>query len=331
MKRTKQNRCISFSRCNDRGGTLLFVLWIVAFLSALLVAFTAKVVDDIVTQTKESDLNGAIAMAERGVAIGSHAMARNSDPVMRGQFGSNGSFHVEKSRAAARVNPNFLIGSHPGVFEEILVRWGVARPEAQDAVQELADWIDPDDERKLGGSERLFYAQKGVEDHPYNRPFIDLQEMLLVDEFRAVASLIPNWADLFSIYAEGPLDLEYAKARTIETLTGLSSGDVEQFTDYRDGPDSITGSDDDPNLESLENCFLLLNINEHDQSIYSDLLTIGTSVQSVVSRGEFNGIAVEIELTFRYARGGVERLDKSTRRAEHENGRHNMELFPSGR
>lgn len=320
MKLNSKNRKVG------TGNTLLFTLWVIAFLSTLIITLAVRIGDDVAMEADAINSDRALAMAERGIAVASFSTVEPGDPVLRQDFGAEGSFAVMKTKEAARINPNYMLANHQDVMIEMLVKWGADRVISRDAVYELKDWIDPDDEREKGGSESLYYSRAGRQGHPYNREFLDVGEMLLVDEFKEVSRLIPDWESLFTVLSAGPIDLQFAPAEVIGYVTEAADRDLKAFISVRNGKDGIVGTLDDYQLPSTEEGLELLNINKERRSIYRELLAIQTNIVRVISRGTFGGITVEISESLRYDQGTIQTLGRDYKRWNETPG-HNMGLF----
>ncbi len=293
--------------------TLLFVLWIIAFLSAIVLALSSKVTGDLVSSVNRRDLATAEQMADRGFVVASHKSVKNGDPVLEQRFPNGGAFSALKTKEAALINPNHVLARQPALLEEMIVRWGAPRYLAIDAIEALQDWVDPDDQAAAGGSEQRLYLERGRIGHPYNRPFLNSSEMLLVDEFRVVTELRPDWADMMTFHSTGPLDLAVADAETIRQLTGQPIGILQQFVEYRDGEDGINGTDDDAQLGSVELCLELMGLDESLAPAFAEILTLQSNIEKVVVTGSARGIAIEKQVTYQYRGRILDVLATSTK------------------
>lgn len=306
MMLAKRNR-------GNSGTSLLFVLWVIVILSFLIFSLSEGVVDDYSRIFKQNEVNGAKQFAERGLAVGSHALVLNGDPVLEQQFSNGEGFSVVKSREGALININSLAEQRPDVLERVFLEWGAPIDVAQSAADALTDWVDANDLKRGGGAESIHYARLGRVGHPYNRRFFNLSEVLLVDEFRTAVTYYPEWQSVFTVNSVGNVDLEFASREVIKMVTGAADNHIDSFIDFRNGSDGQAGTLDDGPLNSLEDCFQLLNIMDTEEFSFSDYLTFGSQIHRITSRGFTKGIAVDIVLTFRYSSGRIEVFDKTTK------------------
>jgi general secretion pathway protein K len=66
------------------------------------------------------------------------------------------------------------------LLRRLFTRWGF-KPEFTAAVCDaLKDWVDADENVSLNGAEKREYDRAGLEGMPFNRPFKEVDEMLLV-------------------------------------------------------------------------------------------------------------------------------------------------------
>jgi hypothetical protein len=76
-----------------------------------------------------------------------------------------------------KVNVNI---ANPEQLRKVLVAAGIDEDEAEGLVDAIADFIDPDDLRRLRGMEKSEYKRRGLPYGPFNGPIFRLDQMLLI-------------------------------------------------------------------------------------------------------------------------------------------------------
>ena len=66
-----------------------------------------------------------------------------------------------------------------------------------------------------------------------------------------VATLKPDWADSFTIFGDGKIDVNEADAAVLQAATGIVPEMVEGVLQQRRGPDGIEPSEDDFRFEDV--------------------------------------------------------------------------------
>ncbi|MEM8955853.1 MAG: hypothetical protein AAGD22_16985, partial [Verrucomicrobiota bacterium] len=151
--------------------------------------------------------------------------------------------------------------------------------QASEVVDALLDWIDSDDLESTNGAEIDYYEELGFENYPFNRPFYDIEEMALVRGMDFVSEFQPNWRDFFTLWSQGPLNLNEASAELLEVIAGVSANAAEEFVYERTGYDGIEGTEDDVVYGTIEEALLLLGANEN--SVPGLLGRVGVSDNTV--------------------------------------------------
>jgi len=306
-------------RLPRNGSALIAVLWVVAILSLAVFSATQFLFVELESNASAGDLFRAEQLADRGIALAAHPGVDSGDPLLRQDVGAEGSFFARVASEGGRLPLNALL-EHAArdrpVLEDLFVRWGLRRDEAVDVVDNLVDWVDPDDEPTDAGAEGRFYHSRGRRGHPFNRPFSSLDEVMLVHQFQRVASVRPDWRDSFTLMSSGRLDLNEAPPELIAVTSGVGEVPAERFVEVRNGFDQVQGTGDDVRFESVDSALEILVVPEDFAARVAARVSIDDPVKRLVSVGRHGSIAVERTVTITYTDDPGEILRWSTRRIE---------------
>ena len=241
-------------RSTTLGAALLLVLWAITVISYA-VLWAANVVN-LELETTISDSAGLRArqIAVSGVALGVHPQVKREDTeLLNRDFGAGERMEVRIRGEGARFNINQLIQQQDRItMLNLLTLWGLTPDEANALIDKWKDWTDEDEFRTgFGGAERGDYEALGIANAPANRPFRSVSEMARVLGMEQVATLKPDWADSFTIFGDGKIDVNEADAGVLQAATGIAPEMVEGILQQRRGPDGIEPSEDDFRFEDV--------------------------------------------------------------------------------
>lgn len=241
-------------RSTTLGAALLLVLWAITVIS-FAVLWAANVVN-LELETTISDSAGLRArqIAVSGVALGVHPQVKREDTeLLNRDFGAGERMEVRIRGEGARFNINQLIQQQDRItMLNLLTLWGLTPDEANALIDKWKDWTDEDEFRTgFGGAERGDYEALGIATAPANRPFRSVSEMVRVLGMEQVATLKPDWADSFTIFGDGKIDVNEADAGVLQAATGIVPEMVEGILQQRRGPDGIEPSEDDFRFEDV--------------------------------------------------------------------------------
>jgi len=241
-------------RSTTSGAALLLVLWAITVIS-FAVLWAANVVN-LELETTISDSAGLRArqIAVSGVALGVHPQVKREDTeLLNRDFGAGERMEVRIRGEGARFNINQLIQQQDRItMLNLLTLWGLTPDEANALIDKWKDWTDEDEFRTgFGGAERGDYEALDIANAPANRPFRSVSEMARVLGMEQVATLKPDWADSFTIFGDGKIDVNEADAAVLQAATGIVPEMVEGILQQRRGPDGIEPSEDDFRFEDV--------------------------------------------------------------------------------
>ncbi len=253
-------------RDRESGSALIAVFWLMAILSLAVLSTVYVVNSDIDVIISERHGFRAIQLAEAGVAYAANPTVKEYDPILHQRFdvGTGEGFDVRRRSEGGWLNVNRLVaaGGDKELLENLFVHWGMEKEDAVLVVRALMDWVDADEINQFDGfddgAEVEYYTEMGFENYPFNRPFYDLDEVLLVRGMNVVASYQPNWRSYFTIWSEGQLDINEAPAELIAVAAGTQTSLVEDLIEMRDGEDGIPDTEDDQLFQSVEDALAFI-------------------------------------------------------------------------
>lgn len=269
------------------GAALLLVLWAIA-----VVSFAVVWMADVVNLELETGASGAAGLRARqiavsGIALGLHPQTDPEDEgLLNRDFGNGELLRVRIRGEGARLNINRLLEQQDRItLKNLFMMWGLEDTEADGLIDKMIDWIDEDDFRLLNGAERAEYEALGIMDAPANRPFRSVREMGRVLGMERVAELKPDWAETFTIFGDGRVDVNEAPAEVLQAVTGLTPEMVEGILQQRRGPDGIEPSEDDFRFESIDQLAGWLQGSLLPLPMVASKLTTESTVKRIDSRG----------------------------------------------
>ncbi len=305
-------------RPSRQGSALIAILWIIAILSMAIFSATQFLFVELESESNATSLFQAELFADRGIALASHAAMKKGDPLLT-QSMQGGSFAARISSEGDRLNLNHLLENAEAdriVLEELFYQWGLRTDEAVDVVDALIDWVDEDDDNTNKGAERPYYYGLDRINHPFNRPFKNLNEVLLVRDFALVVAANPSWREAFTLLSDGPLDINEAPPELISAACQCPLEAARKLVSIRDGIDATPGTLDDLRFDDVESALELLAIPQGFIEEISARISTEDASRRILSVGRYGSISVERTVTVQYTgdRGSV--VDWSTRRIE---------------
>jgi hypothetical protein len=236
--------------------------------------------------------------AEMGLEVGRHPQIPLYDPLLSHSDDNGGSYQVTLTTEEARFNINTLLQQPDrSLLKRIFIHWGAKPDYASKLSDALKDWVDPDDLSSLNGAEKRDYEKLGLKGMPYNRPFKDLDEILLVKGLENLNALKPGWRDWFTVYGDGRLDINEARSEFISVLADLPIERIQPVETYRAGRDGATGTLDDAKLTSAMQLAQMLGV--FQPKIVADLqqwVQFAGPIRRIESLGRYNDMRRKIIL-----------------------------------
>jgi DNA uptake protein ComE-like DNA-binding protein len=232
---------------------------------------------------------------------------RNEDRALLEQTGKDGgSFRVIIASESAHLNINFVLETNRDYLLQALFRqWGLTSREIDPAIAGLHRFIEDvgaADSTQLQSPLASSTPASVVTPTPAQntaqtgsgtpaavqrqfRPFEAVEEMSLVPEFAPVMKRQPDWAQSFTVYGDGKIDVNTADPDILQLVTGISAAQADQFVKYRWGRDGKPFTADDQIYRSLEDVRVHLGLSPQQFQAVQDMLSLNSAVDRVESRG----------------------------------------------
>ena len=268
------------------GIALIAVLWVVAFMTTLLVVTLTLLKVDVDDNVAEVHGFTAWQQAHSGLSYGLHPGVKRDDPILVSpDTGYDEGYSVVIEPEASRLNINAVLSSNDkGTLVNLFKLWGLEDKQVDLLVDSLIDWVDGDSLIGLNGAEENYYLDLGYSDRPYNRTFRELDEIPLVRGFAMVENLKPDWRRYFTVWSEGALDIHEALPELIAAAAEVEVSMAAEFRGIVAGDDSIMGTEDDIRFPTVGEAL-------------DDLLSDSESRETIAQRFTIKGEILRIEST----------------------------------
>lgn len=270
-----------------RGSSLIAVFWMITVMGMVVLAGT-KALDADTRSTRE--LRGrtfAKRLAQMGLEVARHPAVKIDDPLLHYTLPDGSGYDVRLTTEEARLNINALLTSGDKVLlPRLLASWGIDPESASAVIDSLRDWIDEDDKTSLKGAEKRDYQKAGLSGLPYNRPFREVDEMLLVRGMDLVSELRPDWREWFTVLGDGRVDVNQARPELIALIANVPVERVMPLITFRAGKDGAQNTRDDNRIASPVQVAQLLGV-YHPQTV--ELLTRWVQFAGPIKRLESTG------------------------------------------
>jgi general secretion pathway protein K len=286
------------------GSALLLVLFAIILLSGLItatVAFVSNDVDEYGALNKEFR---ARQLAESGLAFGIDPQVTNQDRALLDQvMPDQGRFHVLISSESTKLNINFVLQSgRDDLLTKLFVGWGVAPKAADAAAAGFHSYLSKPltNQPASGGAQTVQTAiqtatPSAAQTETQNETqFSAVAEMSLVPEFGPVMQKRPDWANFFTIWGDGKIDVNMADAPTIALITGVSAATADKFVKYRWGFDGKPYTLDDRIYNSLDEVRAGLGMSAEQFQLVQNFLSLTSAVDRIESTGTIAGYEKQI-------------------------------------
>jgi hypothetical protein len=292
---------------------LVAVLWLIAILA--LASITALRVIGFDMSVASAKIHGskALQLAEKGIAIGSHPQVKRGDPLLHQYDGeTEEGLDVKITSEGGRFNINgILMQRDSDLLNTLFTSWGLKLEESQALVDALTDWTDADDDVSLNGAEREVYEDLGRTNQPFNRQFYDISEMRLVRGMERVEALQPRWADWFTVWSGGKLDLNDAPAERIAIAAECPIEQAQMVCDSVCGEDGIRDTEDDMPFQTPAAAFEILGLDPDQGSPLAARFTVNDPATRIESIGRVTGAKRKITIILRNRTGKPALLERT--------------------
>jgi hypothetical protein len=215
--------------------------------------------------------------------VAAHPDIERGDPLLHQSVSPTSSFEVSLTTEGTRLAINHLATSpaQRQFARRLFEKWGLDAQQSETLSESIMDWIDADDRPSSHGAEEQYYASLGHLDFPFNRPFQDLGDLLLVRGADELDRRKPNWRDYFTLDGDGTIDLHLASEEMLTALFDVTPAEVGRFLRTRLGPDARAATEDDPRFATLPEVRKLLDVPEPNYLRVLPLLTLDHPIKRV--------------------------------------------------
>ena len=275
-----------------QGSALIAVFWMIAVLGLVIYAGAKALEADSSYSRQMRGRTYAKRLAQMGLEIGRHPSLPLHDPLLRYTSPEGGTYEVRILAEEARLNINVLLQMDDKILLPRLFKaWGLEMDFAAGLRDALKDWVDADSHVSLNGAEARDYEKAGLEGMPFNRPFQNVEEMLMVRGMAELNALRPDWREWFTVYGDGRVDMNDARAELIALLANVPVERVSPLLQLRAGVDGLQGTEDDAKLSSVPQVAQLLGVY---QPLVVEQLTqwiqFSGPIRRIESSGQFGDI-----------------------------------------
>jgi general secretion pathway protein K len=298
-------------RSRQQGSALIMVLWLITMLGMIVYSMHRIVAHDLDLTIAQKQSFRARQLAEMGLNWAMNPAVKEYDTAILNQTLEDGeSFSVKIRGEGGRMNMNAILqqGEASRTFlAKLFNLWGLDNDQADVLFDIMVDWTDTNSTKLLHGLEKEDYVAMYGENTPYpfNRPFYNLEEMLLVPGFDQVVANLPDWRDYFTIYSAGKVDLNEAEAKVLAAVAVALEGTSDPATDFPDkledaqelvverwGPDGIEDTEDDikfQNQDEMNTALSSLGLDGADPAVQTIFGVNDQTVhiESVATVGEY--------------------------------------------
>ncbi len=310
-------------RCRRRGSALVAVLSVIILLGMMIFTAGILVRGDAELATSQKRAFRATQLAEMGIAIAANPVVKKTDLTLLNQkVGDEESFSV-KIRTEAKFNINTLVQQAKAdpnegrrFLEIVLAAVGVGAEDPDSRrwlIDNMINWTDPDDmtDGDKDTYEKEQYEAEGQFNYPFNRPFYNLDEVLLVKGMNVLPGVCPQWRDIFTVYNQGKLDVTEASAEclAIASLQGIDEAqryyeqqlahkiddrerpsehytDAQQVVETRWGRDQMEDTTDDEKMD-VNTVATMLNLDPELANVRLTNQDQTTRIEATATVGDF--------------------------------------------
>jgi len=304
---------------HSSASALLLVLFTLLLISGLILSalsFLESGVDDYGALNHEFQ---ARQLARSGLAYGLNPQVTNQDTQLLNQnFKPTGEFHVVISSESTKLNINSLLEQgRDDILQTLFLQWNVSLKAVNGAINGLKKWTNGNQEiqpvgtnapqaapGQQAGQNSIQFGQNNAPAGQDNqqpgmqlvRPFLAVSEMAEAPGFDAVIAAKPDWADNFTVWSDGTIDVNLADPHMISLVTGVTLATATQFVKHIWGPDGIPFTSDDQPYQNWNDVMLQLGMSSQQFQIVQNLLSLSSSVDRVDSTGTIGNYSTTISV-----------------------------------
>jgi general secretion pathway protein K len=268
---------------DERGSGLLLVLWAIMLMGFAVIGLVNHLSRHLDESRDAEKKFRAHLLLQSARTLTTHPDIERGDPLLRQAVSTTSSYEVTLSTEGVRLAINEL-GTSPvqrRFAQRLFESWGLDSLKAQTLAESIADWIDVNDRPRPHGAENNHYTAIGHLDFPFNRPFQNIGDVLLVRGADELDKRKPNWRDYFTLHGDGTIDMHLASGEILEALFDVGSAEVGRLVRARVGPDRLRDTEDDLRFTTLTEVRRLLDVPEANYKAVLPLLTLEHPIKRV--------------------------------------------------
>jgi hypothetical protein len=292
------------------GSALLLVLFTLLLISGLILTALSFLESGVEDYGALNHQFRARQLARSGLAFGLNPQITNQDtPLLNQKFKSNGEFHVVITSESTKLNINSLLQQgRDDILQTLFLQWNVPLKAVNEVINALKKWTNGGQEIQPVGTNVPQAApseQAGIQTGQQQggiqlvRPFLAVSEMAEVPGFNAVVEAKPDWANYFTVWSDGTIDVNLADPSMISLVTGVTLAQANQFVKHIWGPDGIPFTSDDTPYQNWDDVMLHLGMSSQQFQIVQNLLSLTSSVDRVDSTGTIGNYSTTISVVAR--------------------------------
>jgi general secretion pathway protein K len=295
----------------ESGSALLLVLFTLLLISGLILSALSFLESGVADYGALNHQFRARQLARSGLAYGLNPQVSNQDtPLLNQKFKPNGQFHVVISSESTKLNPNNLLEQgRDDILQTLFLQWNVPLDAVNEVINGLKKWTNGNQEIQPVGTNAQQAApsqQAGVQTGQQQgiqliRPFMAVSEMAEVPGFNAVIEAKPDWANYFTVWSDGTIDVNLADPSMISLVTGVTMAQATQFVKHIWGPDGIPFTSDDQPYQNWNDVMLQLGMSSQQFQIVQNLLSLESTVDRVESTGTIGNYSTTIAVVAKRA------------------------------
>jgi len=289
------------AKIKKRASALLLVLTAIALLSLVILGVVQTTQFNIENYLLYAKRDQARRLAESGLAFALHPQIEKEDPLLDQKINPIESFKVTLVSEGALLNINTILAQKDlRLLVHLFTSWDLSLDDATALADTLADWVDSDNLKHLNGAEQEDYEALGLTIVPKNRPFQSIDEMGSVLGIKQLEKRKPDWRNFFTVWSEGPLDLNEASAELIAIAAEVGLPQAETLVQYRTRVNPNDNTELKPQkLTSLEQAAQLLGLSGEQLAKVGNRLTINSQTFRIKSIGKIDHFQHQIETILR--------------------------------
>ena len=281
------------------GAAIMLALWALFLLSALVISWALDINTRLALSGDGTRMLKAEAAACSGAEVAFNPTIKPSSPNLKGALNDGANYDARMTGEGGRLNLNYLCaGESPDrlqIIKQYLHNKGIDLNERDTMVDSLLDWVEPS-----VGIHHLNAPPESDDYHPAHALLTRIEELKKVAGWADFTST-PGWDDDFTLNSTGPIDLAWASRDVLLALPGLTPEMVDRFLQIRDGPDGITGTEDDGQFPGgLSEALSVMGLNDPEQQKkLQPLVIFNDQVYRVVSVGNAGRATRTVQMIIR--------------------------------